>query len=230
MTDQGKVETKMQNELVNLRQRVADLEAEAIEHKSSEETLREYQKAIESSQDMIAVVDQNYKYLIANPRFLEYRGLNREQVVGRSVSEVLGKDVFEENVKDQLDACFRGEFVRYEMKHIYSELGERDLLVSYFPIRNPDGINRAVSNIRDITDYKRTEEALRESQERYRSLFENSIDAVLTIPDGTILAANFEACKMFGYTEEELCQEGHPMLFLSREKMKKFIFCKNSKL
>ena len=51
--------------------------------------------------------------------------------------------------------------------------------------------------------------ALQESEERYRSFFDNSIDAVLlTSPDGGILKANSEACRIFGYTEEELCQVG----------------------
>ena len=51
--------------------------------------------------------------------------------------------------------------------------------------------------------------ALRESEERYRSFFDNSIDAVLlTSPDGSILKANAEACRIFGHTEEELLQVG----------------------
>jgi len=60
-----------------------------------EETLREYQKVIESSEDMIAVVDRDYNYLLVNNAFLKYRGVDRERVVGRSVPELLGKDVFE---------------------------------------------------------------------------------------------------------------------------------------
>ncbi len=56
---------------------------------------------------------------------------------------------------------------------------------------------------------ERTEQTLRESEDRYRSLFDNSIDAVLlTAPDGSILAANPEACRIFGRTEEELCRIG----------------------
>ena len=61
----------------------------------------------------------------------------------------------------------------------------------------------------DITDRKQTEAKIRESEERYRSLFDNSIDAVLlTAPDGRILAANPGACRIFGRSEEELCRTG----------------------
>jgi PAS domain S-box-containing protein len=53
------------------------------------------------------------------------------------------------------------------------------------------------------------EEALRESEERYRSLFYNSIDGILlTSPDGSILEANPEACRIFGRTEEEIRRIG----------------------
>src|ERR1700690_4344499 len=56
---------------------------------------------------------------------------------------------------------------------------------------------------------KKTQETLKESEEQYRTLFDNSIDAVLLgTPDGEILAANPEACRMFGYSEKEICERG----------------------
>jgi PAS domain S-box-containing protein len=61
----------------------------------------------------------------------------------------------------------------------------------------------------DITERKRVEEALRESEERHRSIFENSLDGIiLSFPDGRIVAANPEACRMHGYTEAEICRLG----------------------
>jgi len=58
-----------------------------------------------------------------------------------------------------------------------------------------------------IIERKQTEKSLRESEERHRMLFENSMDAImLTIPDGRILNANQEACRMLGYTKNELTE------------------------
>ncbi len=68
---------------------------------------------------------------------------------------------------------------------------------------------RMMGTVQDITERKRAEETLRESEERYRAFFENSIDAVLlTAPDGTIYEVNPEACRIFGMTEEEIIRGG----------------------
>ncbi len=82
--------------------------------------------------------------------------------------------------------------------------------VSMFPILNGrDELENAVCQWLDITLHKQAQEALRESRERFQSLFENSLDAILlTIPDGRIISANPAACMMFGYSEEEFSRVG----------------------
>jgi PAS domain S-box-containing protein len=181
---------------------LAGFTMDITERKSAEEALREYERVIENSRDMIAVVDQDYKYVLANSRFLKYRVLNREQVIGRSVRDVVGGEVFEKVVKKNVDACFQGEAVHFEMKHVYPELGERDLLVRYFPVENPEGTRRIVSIIQDITERKRAEEILH----LYRLLSEHSRDIILSIRGGggRILEANAAAAKAYGYSHAEL--------------------------
>ncbi len=61
----------------------------------------------------------------------------------------------------------------------------------------------------DITERKNSEKALKESEDKYRSFFESSLDAtLLTIPDGHILDANPAAEKLFGYSKDEICDLG----------------------
>jgi PAS domain S-box-containing protein len=199
------LEKMVEKRTAELRMVNEQLQQEITVRMHTEEVLREYQRAIEGSQDIIAVVDQNYNYLLANNAFLKYRGMDREEVIGQSVAGVLGKDVFERVVKKHLDTCFQGQVVRYEMKYTYPEFGERDLLVSYFPIEGPDGVNRVVSVIHDITERIQTENALHESEMRYRILFEGSRDAIyVTTREGKIVDANRSMLDLFGYSREEM--------------------------
>src|SRR4029077_4813140 len=121
---------------------------------------QEYERAVEGLEEMIVVVDREYRYLIANNKFLKMRNMTKEQVVGRFAHEVLNKGVFEAVVKKKLDECFQGKVVRYEMKYTYPELGERDIFVSYFPIEGVTGIDRVACIAQDITERKLAKEAL----------------------------------------------------------------------
>ena len=63
--------------------------------------------------------------------------------------------------------------------------------------------------VADIAELKRAKAELRSTEDQFRSLFENSNDAVLlSTPEGIIEAANPEACRIFDRTEEEICQVG----------------------
>jgi PAS domain S-box-containing protein len=67
--------------------------------------------------------------------------------------------------------------------------------------------------IRDMSHHVQAERALQESEERYRSLYENSLDGILlSAPDGRIFAANPAACAILGRSEEEICRVGRPGL------------------
>ena len=141
-------------------ERMLGVSLDITERKLAEEKLCEYEKAVEGSEEMIAVVDREYRYLIANRKFLSQRNMTKEQVVGHLVPEVLNKGVFEAIAKEKLDECFRGKVVRYEMRYTYPALGERDLLISNFPIEGPGGVDRVACILQDITERKRAEEAL----------------------------------------------------------------------
>jgi PAS domain S-box-containing protein len=139
------------------------------ERKEAEERLREYEKVVEGLEEMIVVIDREYRYRIANRAFLTYRGLNREQLIGHSIPELLNKEALTVT-KEKLDECFKGKVVKYELRYNYPTLGERNLFISYFPVEGAGGVDRAACVLQDITESKRTEEKLQNSLAQLRAL------------------------------------------------------------
>ncbi|MCK9284166.1 MAG: PAS domain S-box protein [Rhodocyclaceae bacterium] len=144
----------------------------------------------------------DFIYLEVNPAFEELTGLRN--VIGRRVSEVVP------GIRETTPVLFEtyarvaqgGPAQRFEL---YVEAMQMWFwIAAYSPA--PDHFV-AVFDV--ITERKRAEIALRESEAQYRSLFENNMDGVLlTTPDGDILAANQVAQDILGYSEEELGRLG----------------------
>src|SRR5579872_2062541 len=164
--------------------------------------LKEFEKAVDGLEEMIAVVNRDYRYVIANQAFLTYRGIKREDLVGRRMDQILAPGAFDTIMKKNLDECFQGRTVQYETKYTYPNRGERELFITYFPIDGTGGIDRVASVLRDVTDQKRAEHALK----LFRTLIDQCSDAVEVIDPETLrlLDVNEKACKDLGYTREEL--------------------------
>jgi PAS domain S-box-containing protein/putative nucleotidyltransferase with HDIG domain len=82
------------------------------------------------------------------------------------------------------------------------------------PITDNQGkVINVICQNRDITAQKIAERKLIENEKNYQSLVESSSDAILmTAPDGSITVANPAACRMFGWTEEEICKGGRSLI------------------
>lgn len=100
--------------------------------------------------------------------------------------------------------------VRYEKEYIRKDGARVPVELLVHLVTDADGKPKYYySYVTDITERKKAEEHLRKSEERYRSLFEQSLDGILlTAPDGRIFRANPAACEMLGRSELEICEGG----------------------
>ena len=173
--------------------------------KKAEETLRHYERAVEGSVDLVAGVDRDYRYFLANEAFLKYERRSREEIIGRTAPEVLGESVFEKDVKHHVDRCLEGQIVRYEMVHDGPDGQSHNLEITYYPLRGdgpkPTGL---VSVIRDITDRKRAEEALRVQRDFAQNLLDTAQVIVLVLDrEGKVVRFNPFAQELTGYSEKD---------------------------
>ncbi len=155
---------------------------DVTEREKAKESLRQYKRVVEGSKDLMTAIDKNYRYLFANQTYLRYHRLEEDQVVGKTVKEVLGEDVFKESVKPMVDRCLNGESIRYEMTREYPEMGEKHLDVQYYPIKeeNEDIIGLA-GVIRDITERKEAEEAIINERNKLFNILNSMEDGVYIV-------------------------------------------------
>ena len=180
---------------------------EITERKNDEKALRRseacFRALFENSHDSILISDDNGTYVDANPAAAEVFGITVEQIIGKSLYdfiEVERGSSTEQLWRDFIDAGFQqGEF------EILRPDGQVRVL-EYSAVANVQP-GQHLSTLHDITGHRRTEDALRASEARFRSYFElGLIGMAITSPTQGILEVNDEICRILGYEREEMLQ------------------------
>jgi len=181
--------------------------SDITERKRAEEALREseekYRSVVERASDLIVVI-QDGKIQFTNQRGIEMLGYTPEEAVGTSMTDYVHPDAIELAL-NHYQRRMAGEDVEtvYESALLHKDGSRVDIEVSG-AIISYKGKPADMVVLRDITERKRAEEALRESEERFRTIIENARDAI-TIVDGnfTVLYESPSLETVTGYSPEE---------------------------
>lgn len=164
--------------------------------------VRHFDYILKYANDIILLIDNNFKIIEANDKALETYQYDRGEVIGVPLERFL--DDKGNKIEKGFSRLDDMGYATFESKH-----KRRD--GSTFPIEisarrvDIEGVKFYQAICRDITERKNAEKILKESEERFRKIFEESpLSIAMTDKDMGIIRANNAYCQMLGYTEEEL--------------------------
>lgn len=189
--------------------RVAGLSQDITERKSVQDELREseqrYRDLVENSRELICTHDLNGLVLSANPAAAAALGYELDEYVGKKTI----RDILLPEVRHQFDeymARLRKDGATSGIMLVKTKSGETRTWEYYNSLRTKGVTAPIVRGMaRDITEELRARKALRQSEERYRELFENSRDAIyLHDMSGRYLSVNSAAEELSGHSRDEI--------------------------
>ena len=160
-----------------------------------------WRSLVEQAPDIIFIVDREGKILFINHAPAP---LTPAQAVGTNAVDYVRPD-HREKVRQAVEKVFEtGETASFEI----AARGPHDTVAWYTtrlgPVKRDGEIIAVLLVTRDISDRKRIEEALRESQEKYRVLVEQSLQGMIIFQDDRLVFVNAAVAKIIGYTVDEL--------------------------
>lgn len=175
------------------------------ERKKTEEALHRLAVIVESSHDAILSKTLDGVITTWNRGAEMLYGYKAEEVVGRSVSILAPPELANEDIQF-LDIIKRGEAVKdYETVRITRDKKRISILLTVSPLRDMSGdIIGASSIAQNITDLKQAAEIVKQSEKKYRELFENANEAIFVAQDDKLVFINPMLTKLFGYSAAEL--------------------------
>jgi two-component system cell cycle sensor histidine kinase/response regulator CckA len=177
------------------------------ERKHAEKALRDsedrYRDLVEHSQDLIYTHDLQGQFLSVNPAVANLLGQDRSTLLNMNVRSILVPEVSDQ-FSSYLDTISRDGAAKGLML-VQTTAGERRILEYNNTLRTEGVASPVVRGVcHDVTELKRAEQALRESEERYRVLVETSPDAITLVGlNLNVIAVNRPALTLYGYERKE---------------------------
>ena len=182
-----------------------------------EEALREseerFRTVVDHSPAKIHIKDLEGRYLLVNKEAEELFGVSDEEARGRTSAEIFPQERAEAFGAHDRAVLEAGHAIEEEEEWVRED-GVHTYLTVKFPIRDAAGKAVAIGAIgTDITERKRTEEALRDSEARLRAVIDTAGDGVILIDAaGTVRLYNRACERLFGYKADEVIGQNVKML------------------
>jgi len=197
--DKDKTKEQLIGELALLRRRIAELEAD--------ETLREGEQfsssLLNSSPNPILVINPDTSIRYVNPALVKLTGFTSAEIIGEKVPYPWWtEETLRKTSDDFKEALARGASRLEEL--FQKESGERFWVeVTSVPVIREGKMRYYLANWVDITDRKRAEVALRESEEKFRTFMETASDLMhIDDKDGNLTYVNDSMARTLGYSKE----------------------------
>lgn len=150
------------------------------------------------------------KYEIVNQAFARFLGFESPEKMLKEVTDISELYKYPKD-RDKIKKEFaeKGIVEDYEIVANHPRINTVWISINAKQHKKKDGSVYYEGTVQDITEKKLAREELKESRELFRKILDNSMDAILlTGPDGSVYSANSAACRMFGRTEEDICEVG----------------------
>lgn len=161
-----------------------------------------YKTLSDSNSDFIFVVDRKYKILNLNKSATTLLDRSIDQLIGRSIRSIFPPNISRGYVAS-LNDVFKNE--RASIKESKMIVGDKTYYIStnLSPIRDSNGkVYAVLGDVRDLTTSKKIEEKLKESEERYRGIFETANDGIFLMDGKLFIDCNGTTIKMFGCSKK----------------------------
>jgi PAS domain S-box-containing protein len=184
---------------------VGGISTDITERKKSEERINMLALAVKNSADCIAITDKDYKIIFVNDSFSQVYGFEKEEIVGQQISVITSKNNLPEVGYSLYSAMDRNEVWTGEVLNRRKDGNDFPVQLSLAPVITEKGeLIAIVGVVRDITERKQAEEALRNSEQRYRLLIETVNEGILVAQNGFLKFVNPMMQVITGFTQEEL--------------------------